>query len=169
MRQFFITHNFLAVRMLKYLPVLIFAITLAGGSIVSVEWAIAHGGATGVVKDRMMLMKDISKSTKQIASMMRGEVNYNGRKVSELADSIASKGGEKITKLFPEDSLDEQTEALSAIWREWTKFEALSDQLTVAANDLKAASDDQYDAMDSFQKLVGTCRACHRTFRQKKN
>ena len=155
--------------MLKCLPVLIFAITLAGGSIVSVEWAIAHGGATGVVKDRMMLMKDISKSMKQIAAMMKGEVNYNGRKVSELADAIASKGGKQITKLFPKNSLDEQTEALPAIWQEWTKFETLSDQLTVAANELKAASGDEYDATGSFQKLVGTCRACHRTFRQKKN
>ena len=101
--------------MRKPLLLLIFAFTLAGGSIISIEWAVAHMGASGVIKERMMLMKDISKSMKQIAAMMKGEVDYDSEKMSRLASIIASKGGERITKLFPDGSLDETTEALPSI------------------------------------------------------
>ncbi len=155
--------------MQKPLPLLIFAFTLAGGSIISIEWAVAHMGASGVVKERMMLMKDISKSMKQIAAMMKGEVDYDSDKLSRLAGIIASKGGERITKLFPDGSLDETTEALPSIWQDWAKFKAVSGQLEITANELKAMSGNQFDAMDPFQKLAQTCGACHRTFRQKKN
>ena len=155
--------------MQKPLSLLIFAFTLAGGSIISIEWAVAHIGASGVVKERMMLMKDISKSMKEIAAMMKGEVDYDSEKMSSLASIIASKGGEQITKLFPNGSLDETTEALPSIWQDWAKFKAVSGQLETTANELKAMSGDQFDAMDPFQKLAQTCGACHRTFRQKKN
>ena len=156
-------------QMQKPLPLLIFAFTLAGGSIISIEWAVAHIGASGVVKERMMLMKDISKSMKEIAAMMKGEVDYDSEKMSSLASIIASKGGEQITKLFPNGSLDETTEALPSIWQDWAKFKAVSGQLEITANELKAMSGNQFDAMDPFQKLAQTCGACHRSFRQKKN
>ena len=156
-------------QMQKPLPLLIFAFTLAGGSIISIEWAVAHIGASGVVKERMMLMKDISKSMKEIAAMMKGEVDYDSEKMSSLASIIASKGGEQITKLFPNGSLDETTEALPSIWQDWAKFKAVSGQLEITANELKAMSGNQFDAMDPFQKLAQTCGACHRLFRQKKN
>ena len=156
-------------KMQKPLPLLIFAFTLAGGSIISIEWAVAHIGASGVVKERMMLMKDISKSMKEIAAMMKGEVDYDSEKMSSLASIIASKGGDRITKLFPDGSLDETTEALPSIWQDWAKFKAVSGQLEITANELKAMSGDQFDAMGPFQKLAQTCGACHRTFRQKKN
>ncbi len=151
------------------LPMLILALTLAVGNIVSIEWAVAHMSATGVVKERMMLMKDISKNMREIASMMKGEADYDSEKISRFASNIASKGGERITKLFPDGSLDEPTEALPSIWQDWAKFKAVSGQLEIAANDLKATSGDQFDAMGAFQKLAQTCGACHRTFRQKKN
>ena len=116
-----------------------------------------------------MLMKDISRSMKEIAAMMKSEVDYDSKKMSKFAGIIASKGGKQITKLFPDGSLDEITEALPSIWQDWAKFKAVSDQLEIAANELKAASGDQFDAMAPFQKLAQTCGACHRTFRQKKN
>ena len=100
---------------------------------------------------------------------MKGEVDYDSEKMSRLASIIASKGGEQITKLFPDGSLDETTEALPSIWQDWAKFKAVSGQLEITANELKAASGDQFDAMGPFQKLAQTCGACHRTFRQKKN
>jgi len=156
-------------QMRKPLLLLIFAFTLAGGGIISIEWAVAHMNASGVIKERMMLMKDISKSMKQIAAMMKGEVDYDSEKMSRLAKNIASKGGERITKLFPNGSLDEITEALPSIWQDWAKFKTVSGELEIAANELKAASGDQFDAMGPFQKLAQTCGACHRSFRQKKN
>ena len=100
---------------------------------------------------------------------MKGEVDYDSEKMSRLAKNIASKGGGQITKLFPNGSLNEPTEALPSIWQNWAKFKAVSGQLEIAANELMAASGDQFDAMGPFQKLTQTCGACHRTFRQKKN
>ena len=46
-------------QMRKPLLLLIFAFTLAGGSIMSIERAVAHMSAYGVIKERMMLMKEL--------------------------------------------------------------------------------------------------------------
>ena len=51
----------------KLFAPLVFAVTLAGENIMSIKWSVAHEGASGIVKERMMLMKDISKNMQKIA------------------------------------------------------------------------------------------------------
>ena len=45
--------------------------------VVSASTIAAHSGATGVVKERMMLMKQMAKDTKALAKMAFGKTAYD--------------------------------------------------------------------------------------------
>ncbi len=101
---------------------------------------LAHGGATGVVKERMELMEAVGKAMKSLTDMMRGKQEYDVDRVRAAARRIADHGGESLTKLFPENSLEGPTEALPEIWTDWDRFSVLADQLTAYAEALEAAA-----------------------------
>ena len=102
--------------------------------------ASAHEGATGVVGERMRSMEAVGDAMKLISSMFRGQIEYDTDAVREAADAIAGHGGEQLTGLFPEGSLDPPTEALPAIWQDWERFESLAGDLRVFAGALSAAA-----------------------------
>ncbi len=102
--------------------------------------ALAHGGGMGVVKERMELMEAMGDAMDQVTAMMRGKISYEVAAVQSLATQIGDHGGDAITSLFPEGSLDPPTEALPAIWTDWESFEDLSAQLTDYASALAAAA-----------------------------
>jgi len=133
--------------------------------------ALAHGGATGVVKERMDLIGEMAKAMKSIAAMMKGKEAYDTEKVAELARRIAGHAGEATTKLFPEGSLDKPTESLPVIWTAWDEFTALSGQLSDAAGALAEAAGDPSPggpAAAAFTRVAKTCTACHKKFRERK-
>jgi cytochrome c556 len=109
--------------------------------IASTGVALAHGGATGIVKERMDLMASVGKSMKTITEIFQGEKPYDPAIVRKASNSIASHGGEQMTKLFPEGSIQGPSESLPAIWQEWKRFSELSADLTKYANALAAAAD----------------------------
>ena len=102
--------------------------------------ALAHSGATGVVKERMDAMKSMGDAIKRIKPMMSGEAAYNADVVRQAAQRIATEAGEAMTRKFPEGSTDHPSEALPRTWQEWERFKALADQLEVAANGLDLAA-----------------------------
>jgi cytochrome c556 len=139
------------------------------GTIGAFTVANAHGGATGVVKERMMLMEDIGKAMKQISAMFKGKATYNGPEVARLSAVIKERGSDHLTKLFPAGSLDAPTEALPAIWDQWDRFGVMARQLTDAAKGLEnAATAERPQAMQAFAALAKTCSTCHTDFRKKK-
>ena len=87
----------------------------------------AHENATGVVKERMGLMKGLGKSMKALARMMRGGDPYDADKVKVLAKQLGDHGSITLTKLFPEGSLQKPTEARLEIWENWERFSALAE------------------------------------------
>lgn len=103
----------------------------------------AHGGATGVVKQRMELMDSIGKAMKGLSAMMRGKESYAVDRVRTLALQIGTHGGENLTRFFPADSLMGPTEALPEIWQDWDRFSALAEQVSDYANALAAAADNE--------------------------
>lgn len=148
--------------------------------------ALAHSGASGVVKDRMEQMKAVAASMKAIGGMIKGAAPYDAAVVRTEAGAIASHGGEELTRLFPEGSTMAPSEALPAIWTEWERFSTIADDLSRyaealaagaenprgSAGGLASASDEDLVGMSPdalFMKVAGTCAACHEDFRLKKN
>lgn len=103
--------------------------------------ALAHSGATGVVKERMDAMKAMGDAVKSTARMVQGETAYDPEAIRETAAVIKENSGEAMTKLFPEHSMSDVSEAKHEIWDKWDEFARLSVQLELLAGALEKAAD----------------------------
>ncbi len=103
--------------------------------------AYAHGGATGIVKERMDAMSAMGKAVKALAPMMRGETTYDPAAVRSTAKVIGSHAGTNLTKLFPEGSGGAPSESKGAIWVSWNEFSKLAERLEIYADGLASAAD----------------------------
>ncbi|MCA0871411.1 cytochrome c [Seohaeicola saemankumensis] len=111
---------------------------IAGSTAVA---ALAHGGATGIVKNRMDAMSNMGKVIKAVSPMMQGTAAYNADSVKRAAAFFAQHSGEAMTRMFPEGSGGKPSEARETIWSDWETFAGLAAQLGVAAQGLAVAAD----------------------------
>ena len=102
---------------------------------------LAHGGATGIVKERMELMKDMKTSMKSLTEIFKGQVAYDAHRVRDAALALQNTAGKKLIMLFPEGSLHKPSEAKAEIWQDWDRFESLADRLEQYSAALSAAAD----------------------------
>jgi len=131
------------------------------------SYALAHEGATGVVKERMDLMKGQAKQMKLIGEMAKGKKKFDAAKAAAAAHDLGATT-KKIPDLFPEGSNKHPSEALDAVWKEWDRFKGDAHDAEAAANALAAAleaSDQDWKA--AFQKMTDACKLCHESFRAK--
>lgn len=132
--------------------------------------ALAHGGASGIVKMRMDAMEAIGSQMKAVGGMLKsGELDPE--RATAAGQAIAGHGGDALTKLFPEGSNAAPSEASATIWQEWDRFSAYADDLEQAATamaETAAAGGDRKAVAAAFGALAGTCKACHESFRLRK-
>ncbi len=103
--------------------------------------ALAHGGATGIVKERMDGMGVMKGSMKVLTPMMQGKTEYDAEAVRREAEKIQAHAGDTLTKLFPEGSDGKPSEAKPEIWSDWNGFVGLAAQLETFSAGLAAAAD----------------------------
>jgi cytochrome c556 len=82
--------------------------------VVFTGFAFAHEGATGVVMERMDLMKGQQKQMKLIGDMAKGKKKFDAAKAAAAARDLG-KSTKKIPDLFPEGSNNHPSEALDAV------------------------------------------------------
>jgi cytochrome c556 len=131
---------------------------------------LAHKEATGAVKERMEAMKDVAANMKILGAMMKGEIAFNSAEAEKAAKTIANHAA-KVTELFPKGSSEKPSEALPAIWTDWTDFTRYAEELRRRAEDLNetiARATASIDFKDSFIAMGKTCKGCHEKFRLKK-
>lgn len=107
-------------------------------SVAAAAWS--HGGATGIVKERMDGMSAMSRIVKELTPMMRGKIEYDAAQVRASADAMIEHSGEQMTSLFPEGTGDKPSAALPAVWEDWEDFAALAEELKAFAEGLKVAA-----------------------------
>ena len=136
--------------------------------LLSTTLALAHEGATGVVKERMDLMKRQQGDLKLIGEMAKGKTPFDADKAAEAARDVGATA-KKIHELFPEGSAGHPSDALPAIWTEWDRFTSNADALANTANGLAATLETPagQDWKAAFQKLTDACKSCHQDFRAK--
>ena len=125
--------------MLKKSAKYLIAVSLTVSSAV----VMAHGGATGIVKERMDAMGDMKDSMKEVSDMFKGKVPYDANKVRTAAEVIKGHSGNALTKLFPEGSLQHPTEAKAVIWKEWNRFTKLANHLETLSEGLANAAENK--------------------------
>ncbi len=104
---------------------------------------LAHGGAKGIVKERMDLMDSMKESMKTLKANFKGDVTYDADAVRQAALVIRDAAGENMTRLFPEGSIQGHTEAKPEIWQEWQRFDQLANRLRVISQGLHDAADNR--------------------------
>jgi cytochrome c556 len=114
---------------------------VAIGFAVAVNPVVAHENATGVVKERMMAMKAIGDSMKQLAALMKGKSPYDPDQVKKNALVIKKHSGENLVKLFPKGSGHKPSEARPEIWQKWDDFGAMAERLSKTADALVITAD----------------------------
>lgn len=125
--------------------------------------AIAHSGATGVVKERMEAMSDIADQMKLIAAMISGQSEFEAAGAQAAARAIAVHAGD-MAELFPEGSNARPSEARDEIWIRWDRFTAIASQLQADASAM-AAAENMSQVRGLFGTISQSCKTCHEEFR----
>jgi len=126
--------------------------------------ALAHQGATGVVKERMMAMGEIAENMKLVNAMLRGKESYDGVKVV-AAMEVISAHAIALPHKFPKGSEMAPSEASPAIWDKTPEFNAIFGDLARSATGILEFADDKAAVAKAFGSVAGTCKACHEDFR----
>ncbi|MCY6382644.1 c-type cytochrome [Hoeflea prorocentri] len=143
-------------------PTAVFAFCLCSGL------ALAHSGATGIVKERMDAMKDIAAQMKQIGAMIKGERAYSAA-VAASAAAVIAEHAALMPSQFPDGSNEHPSEALPVIWSDWDRFTQSADELTIAAttlSDVVGRATSVEEIQVQFTAVGRTCSACHEAFRK---
>ena len=130
----------------------------------------AHGGAKGIVKERMDLMKDMADAMKVMGPMFKGEAPFQPEIVAEKAAYLAEHA-EKIPHLTPEGSNEHPSEALPIIWQDWERYVAGAKSMAEEGAKLVAVAENGADLDETrvqFVKVSKTCGTCHDDFRKPK-
>lgn len=140
--------------------------------------ALAHGDASGIVRERMEAMEEIGDHAKAVGAMLKGKTELEPAAVRAAAE-VFVRHGRRIPALFP-DTLESRegaaTEALPAIWEEPERFAALvarfverGEALTAAAaaleTDMTLDDTPARVARTAFFRVADACRDCHRRYR----
>ena len=131
--------------------------------IVPVTLALAHSGATGIVKERMDMFKKNQNNLKAIKSYI-GSEDYES--IVKLADEIRD-WAVKMPEHFPEGSDEKPSEASPAIWTDFDGFKNAAMKNDAAAKHLIAAAkaEDQKAVVDGFKAVAASCKSCHQSYK----
>lgn len=140
---------------------LIAALAIAAGSM-----ALAHEGhehATGVVRERMILMEKMGERLLAITRRVRG--NKDLEKIAADAKVIERLSSDVVSK-FPPGSTQAPTAAKAAVWQQWPDFEAKAKKLQTEAQKLAQTSTADAAALRAqFRAVAFACDACHENYR----
>lgn len=128
--------------------------------------AIAHTGVEDKdVMARMEGMKAMGDATKTLGQMVKGAAPFDAQAARAAAARIAEEAA-RTPALFESAATDPQSEALPAIWDNWTDFTGKSDALEGVASGL-ATDIDSIDALRAGLGEIGqACKACHSEYRE---
>ncbi len=128
--------------------------------------ALAHKGATGVVKERMDLMDLQAKQMKLLNAMAKGKRPFDAAKAAHAARDIGLTT-RKIPEMFPKGTDAPPSEARAEIWEDWDTFIGDAEAAAKAAEALATTLEGETSAgwKEAFGKLIEACKSCHQSFR----
>ena len=138
--------------------------------LLSASVALAHTGASGIVKKRMEMMGDIAAQMKTVAQMLNGKDVFDPQQITNSARRIADHA-KSFEELFPKGTNKSPSEARPAIWIKWDEFLEHSNSMKTSAVALATAAktaEGPLDIKKPFGQLGMSCKGCHQDFRQKK-
>ena len=128
--------------------------------------ALAHESATGMVAERMAVMKEMADSMKTIGQMLNGAVDFDPT-VAQSAATMLHENCHEATQQFQDGANDHATRALPAVWDKPAEFQAKMEEFdsSVKALVAAAAAGDIQALEESFKDVGQACSSCHERFR----
>ncbi|MDJ0825280.1 MAG: cytochrome c [Rhodobacter sp.] len=128
--------------------------------------AFAHQGVQNpAVKARMDAMGVISKNTKVLGAMAKGETSFDAQTARDAARAIAATGAE-VPGLFEAQETDPKSEALPAIWDRFDDFVMKTEDMVAAAGAASTSIETPASLRAALATIGGTCKACHEEYRE---
>jgi len=138
------------------------SLTLA---MLSAPVAVAHKGASGVVKQRMKAMTRMEKALRPLNAMEKGKREFDSATLRAAAEKLLDEA-QRIPELFPAGSLKPPSEASEEIWKNFPSFTGHARQLR--DNLLRLRTVDEFDFPQALQAVRLSCKKCHERFRIEK-
>lgn len=141
--------------------------TIAFAAFVSISGvALAHEGATGIVAERMTVMKEMANSMKTIGQMLNGAVDLDPT-VAQSRRRHCMKTAMNLPSSFKTAPMDHATRALPAVWNQPSEFQAKMNEFDSSVKALvAAAAAGRIQALErSFKDVGQACSSCHERFR----
>ncbi|TIP23014.1 MAG: cytochrome c [Mesorhizobium sp.] len=128
--------------------------------------ALAHKGATGIVAERMSVMKRMAENMKAIGEMLDGRREFDANAARATAEALHA-NCHKAREQFPSGTRDHHSRASPAIWENPDRFEAEMQHFDTAVKALVAASGpgDIDNMRAPFRNVGQACSSCHEGFR----
>ena len=129
--------------------------------------ALAHEGATGVVAERMDVMKTMGQHLKALSDMLKGREPFDGE-AARLHANALSENCHKAHEMFPAGSGGHHSRALLSIWEKPEDFEAQMQRFHDATEALASAAGslEVSDLVQPLAEVERACAGCHEVFRQ---
>jgi cytochrome c556 len=141
--------------------------TLTLSALVLASSATLAGDVEDAVDYRQGVMNVFSWNLEHMGAMVKGETAFDADAFKGYAADLASASKLDVLKGFPEDSVDDDSDALDEIWLKWSDFEAklqdLRDQSAKLAE--VAATGDEAAMKAQFAEVGGACKACHKAYK----
>ena len=121
------------------------------------------------IEIRQNMMKSVGAAPGTLGKMVKGEIPYNPE-LAGLAMRILFTTPSGFVAQFPDGADSPTSEAGPKIWEDRAGFEKAALDMQNAAMAAIPAAGESLDALKaSFGSVAQNCRACHETYRVKKN
>ncbi len=134
-----------------------------------VSGVMASIAASAIAADPIDERVKAFKGAKQtVAQIKDGLAGGNNATVAEGAKSLATLGAH-IPAMFPEGSNKGKTDAKAEIWTNFPDFTAKAKAFEDRSNtllQLASSGADKGQVSDAFGKVMESCKACHRSYKE---
>jgi cytochrome c556 len=103
-----------------------------------------------------------------MGSMVKGETPFDAAAFKGYAADLATASALRVMQGFPEDSLNDESDAKDEIWLNWDDFQTKYKTLHEAAAKLSetAAGGDEAAMRAQYKETAGACKACHKEYKK---
>ncbi|WP_176722422.1 c-type cytochrome [Candidatus Thiosymbion oneisti] len=116
---------------------------------------------------RQGLMNVYAHNVAPMGNMVKGKTAFDPAAFARYAKDLAVAARLDLLAGFPEDSINDESDASDTIWLDWSKFQKKYEALKIQSAKLsKVAADGDKAAMkEQFGKTAKTCKGCHDDFK----
>lgn len=138
------------------------SLTLAVGST-----CVQAGEIEDAVDYRQGIMNILRHNVKSMGDMVKGKTEFDAAIFAHHSKDLAAASSLDLLAGFPEDSLNDDSDAKDTIWLDWEtfqeKYKAMQEQSTKLAE--VVVKGNEAEMKEQFGLAAKTCKGCHDDFK----